>query len=100
MTIKQGKYYWGVLLPSILSGLEAKKNDKNIKLMHKALKTYFQIPSIAKLTTAESEVYFKGIRILMNVEYGLLLPLPNEPSSEVLMDMGMEDFLLLPTNFG
>ena len=82
-TLRENKYYWGVVIPILGSNLGYDKDD-----MHEALKWHFlrddfgTLPtckSSAKLTTTEFEDWMVAVRRWAAVEFGLNIPAPNEP---------------------
>jgi len=96
-SVKQLRYYWGVLLPALCEGLGVPK-DRHVEItetLHKAFKEYFSLKSISSLNIHKTEIVFSRIRMLMARERGILLPLPNDPPMKILEAMPMEMFLKL-----
>ena len=94
-SLKEYKYYYGILLSQICFLFRVKKsNNKEVsKLLHQAFKEYAEIDSITTLTTYQMEGYLSMIRMLMARERGLFISEPNEPDD--LVDWSMKNFLKL-----
>lgn len=89
----QNAYYWGVVIPAILTMFREAGNDADAEDVHEFLKLRvgklaqaYVLPgdkvqravgSTRKLTTTEFEVYLEKCRAFA-AEHGVIIPLPNE----------------------
>lgn len=91
-SIRQYKYYWGVLLQELMDKIGVDHADRgNVsKLLHWMFKKYFKVDSTTDLPPSVMEEYLSHIRIICNVEFGIFLHEPNEDNME---DMEMGEFL-------
>ena len=81
-SLNQNDYYWGVVIPYLLSVIQTDKDS-----LHHYIKTEFladystpipTVKSTTDLTTVEMEEFLTRVRNWASSEYGLYIPLPNE----------------------
>lgn len=93
-TIKQNRYYWGVIVPMINNGLIELGNDVDIEITHEFLKCRFlskkkvlsiedeliefDAPSTRKLTIQEFSIYIESCINFASEYLNLNVPYPNE----------------------
>ena len=90
---KQNRYYWGVVIPLVVKGINEFGNDFNNEEIHEYLKrelgglkamflpddTVVHIPiSTTELSTSDFEDYTMRIRSWAQETLNLIIPLPNE----------------------
>jgi hypothetical protein len=92
-SLKEIKYYWGVLLEEMVErfGVPEDKKEEAKEELHKAFKDYVELDSITKLDTYDTERYLNMIRMLMIRERGIILREPHE--TEDIEQMSMRTFL-------
>ncbi len=92
-SLKEYRYYYGVLLSQIcfLMRIKKSKNKEASDALHKAFKEYAGIDSLTKLNTSQTEHYLSMIRMLMGRERGMFLHEPKEPQD--IEDWDMHRFL-------
>jgi len=98
LTNRQLAYYNGVLLKEIAERFDLYYTKEVRDILHKWLKTYFDVPSTAvtpannikPLSNLQAEEYFLNIRIYFAENFGWVLREPNDPDIE---EMTMKEFL-------
>lgn len=81
----QNNYYWGIVL-DILSKDTGYTPDEMHELMGKKFLSYEKkgemfVKSTTKLNTKDMEDYLENVRRFASMEFGIYIPLPNEPDN-------------------
>ena len=92
------RYYRGILLMHLTKELFDTDDRKMAERLHIALKKRFGVESTSSLTHEELKAYTRDIRTAMSTEWGILSPLPGDPSN--IDDMDMKDFIKLTLEYG
>jgi predicted transcriptional regulator len=86
----QNRYYWGVIVPLCMQGiLEARGEMHSKDAMHLYLKKEVGrmitivngkevVDTVTRLNTAQAEIYHEACRAHAAIEWGVMIPLPNE----------------------
>jgi len=91
--IKFFKYY-GLLLEDIMNVFKIKTNRNQAKdKIHEAIKEYYNIESVADLSTEKLRILVNKVRMVFAREFGILLKEPREPDG--IHKMEMKEFLKL-----